>query len=93
MVVRSLSLKFQMAWMKLAFETQSLPSLLTMDQRVITNNSRISVVEREGDWLQLKIKDLTPSDQGWYLCQINTDPMVSDRAFLEVKGLWKKNQS
>ena len=92
MVVRSLSLKFQMAWIK--DETQSLlPSLLTRDHRVFTNNSRISVVEREGDWLQLKIKDLTPSDQGWYLCQINTDPMVSDRAFFEVKGLWKKNQS
>ena len=87
MVVKSLSLKFQMAWVKLETETQSLPSLLTMHQRVITNNSRISVVEREGDWLQLKIKDLTPSDQGWYMCQINTDPIVSDRAFLEVKGL------
>ena len=92
MVVKSLSLKFQMAWIK--DETQSLlPSLLTHDHRVITNNSRISVVEREGDWLQLKIKDLTPSDQGWYMCQINTDPIVSDRAFLEVKGLLKKNQS
>ena len=71
-----------MAWIKV--ETQS---ILSMDQRVITHDSRISMIEREGDWFQLKIKDLTPSDQGWYLCQINTDPMVSERAFLEVKGL------
>ena len=71
-----------MSWIKV--ETQS---VLTMEQRVISNNSRISVGERDGDWFQLKIKDLTPSDQGWYLCQINTDPMVSERIFLEVKGL------
>ena len=61
-----------------------------MDARVITRNPRISVVEREGDLWQLTIKDLKPSDQGWYMCQINTDPMVSERGFLEVTGL-KKN--
>ena len=66
-----------------------------MDARVITRNPRISVVEREGDLWQLTIKDLKPSDQGWYMCQINTDPMVSERGFLEVTGLrtHKKSKS
>ena len=77
--------KFQISWIKVRTQT-----ILTMDARVITRNPRISVVEREGDLWQLTIKDLKPSDQGWYMCQINTDPIVSDRAFLEVKGLLKK---
>ena len=81
-IIKSLPLKFQISWIKVRTQT-----ILTMDARVITHNSRISVVEREGDWLQLKIKDLALSDQGWYMCQINTDPMVSERGFLEVTGL------
>ena len=74
--------KFQISWIKVRTQT-----ILTMDARVITRNPRISVVEREGDLWQLTIKDLKPSDQGWYMCQINTDPMVSERGFLEVTGL------
>ena len=57
-----------------------------MDERVITRNPRYSVVRREGGLWQLTIKDVKPSDQGWYMCQINTEPMMSEKGFLEVTG-------
>lgn len=57
-----------------------------MDERVVTRNTRISVAKRQGNLWQLTIRDVKPSDQGWYMCQINTDPMISQRGFLEVTG-------
>ena len=73
--------KFQIAWIKVQSQT-----ILTMDERVVTRNPRVSVVERmEGLW-QLTIKDVKPKDQGWYMCQINTEPYISSRGFLEVTG-------
>ena len=85
MINGSLILSFQFAWMKV--KTLIYQIILSLDQREMTRDSRISMVEQEGDWLQLKIKDLALSDQGWYMCQINTNPLVSGRIFLEVKGL------
>jgi len=76
--------KFSMESLRISWIKVRTQTILTMDARVITRNPRISVVEREGDLWQLTIKDLKPSDQGWYMCQINTDPMVSERGFLEV---------
>ncbi|KAL2734020.1 limbic system-associated membrane protein-like isoform X1 [Vespula squamosa] len=32
----------------------------------------------------LHIRDVNPSDQGYYMCQINTEPMKSQTGFLEV---------
>ena len=57
-----------------------------MDNVVVTRNSRISVLQREGDLWQLSIKNVKPSDQGWYMCQTNTDPMESQMGYLEVTG-------
>lgn len=36
-------------------------------------------------WI-LKIRDVKESDKGWYMCQINTDPMKSQIAYLDVVG-------
>lgn len=34
----------------------------------------------------LKIKDVKESDRGFYMCQINTDPMKSQVGYLDVVG-------
>jgi hypothetical protein len=39
---------------------------------------------------RLTIKDVRTTDQGWYMCQISTDPMLSQMGNLEVTG-WRKN--
>ncbi|XP_076439918.1 protein sidekick-1-like [Babylonia areolata] len=51
--------------------------LLTFDTRRISDDTRISV-ERpyETEW-NLHIKNVTPEDEGTYLCQLNTNPMMS----------------
>ncbi|CAD6999237.1 unnamed protein product [Ceratitis capitata] len=36
-------------------------------------------------WI-LKIRDVKESDKGWYMCQINTDPMKSQVGYLDVVG-------
>ena len=46
----------------------------------------MSVSESEGKEWTLFLKDVKPSDQGWYMCQINTDPMMSIMGFLEING-------
>lgn len=43
-------------------------------------------------WI-LKIKDVKESDRGWYMCQINTDPMKSQIAYLDVVGKCAFNSS
>ena len=63
-----------------------------MDERVVTRNPRISVVQREGNLWQLAITDVKPSDQGEYMCQINTDPMESQRGYLTVTGKYSKKR-
>ena len=35
---------------------------------------------------RLHINNIQESDRGWYMCQVNTDPMRSERGFLEVVG-------
>eukprot|EP00095_Tigriopus_kingsejongensis_P005369 maker-scaffold34_size539781-snap-gene-4.17 protein:Tk05369 transcript:maker-scaffold34_size539781-snap-gene-4.17-mRNA-1 annotation:"AGAP010222-PA" len=73
---------FKIAWIRV--ETQT---ILTMNENVISRNHRFSidhnVLDRE--W-RLSIKEVKPSDQGWYMCQVNTDPMMSTTGFLEVLG-------
>lgn len=32
----------------------------------------------------LKIRDVRETDKGWYMCQVNTDPMKSQMAYLDV---------
>lgn len=36
-------------------------------------------------WI-LRIRDVRESDKGWYMCQINTDPMKSQTIYLDVVG-------
>lgn len=61
-------------------------TILTIQNHVITKNHRVSVTYSERKTWQLKIKDIKESDQGWYMCQINTDPMKSQVGYLDVVG-------
>jgi neurotrimin len=44
----------------------------------------VSHVENRA-WV-LRIKDVKESDKGWYMCQINTDPMKNTVSYLNVVG-------
>ena len=71
--------KFQIAWLK-----EQVHTVISMNKRVITRDRRVLVKETDG-LFQLNIKKVKPLDEGWYMCQINTEPMILRRIFLEVK--------
>ncbi|XP_059617495.1 neurotrimin-like isoform X2 [Phlebotomus argentipes] len=70
---------YKVAWLRVDTQT-----ILTIQNHVITKNHRVAIVWAERRTWQLKIKDIKESDRGWYMCQINTDPMKSQMGYLDV---------
>ncbi|XP_071051638.1 lachesin-like [Onthophagus taurus] len=77
-VVDNLS-NFRIAWLRVDTQT-----ILTIYIHVITKNHRINVSHSEHKTWYLHIRDVRESDRGWYMCQINTDPMKSQIGYLDV---------
>lgn len=73
-----------MAWLKVDTQT-----ILTIHNHVITKNNRIGVSHSEQNIWHLHIKEVRETDQGWYMCQINTDPMKSQIGYLNVVGKYQ----
>ena len=74
-------LRHQVAWVRVDTQT-----VLTMSEHVITKNHRIRVSEPDSNVWRLEISDIRRTDAGHYMCQINTDPMQSQLAYLDVMG-------
>lgn len=72
---------FQVAWLRVDTQT-----ILTIQNHVITKNHRISVTHSEHKTWYLHIREVRETDRGWYMCQINTDPMKSQVGYLQVVG-------
>uniref|UniRef100_A0A1A9W3X2 Ig-like domain-containing protein n=1 Tax=Glossina brevipalpis TaxID=37001 RepID=A0A1A9W3X2_9MUSC len=72
-------LNFKIAWLRVDTQT-----ILTIHSQVITKNQRITLSHTEHRIWQLRIRDVKESDRGWYMCQINTDPMKSQVGYLNV---------
>ncbi|XP_037883736.1 igLON family member 5 [Glossina fuscipes] len=70
---------FKIAWLRVDTQT-----ILTIHNQVITKNQRITLTHTEHRIWQLRIRDVKESDHGWYMCQINTDPMKSQVGYLNV---------
>lgn len=72
---------FKVAWVRVDTQT-----ILTIHNNVITRNPRISLSRPSSNQWFLHIQRAQESDRGWYMCQINTDPMVHRSGYLEVVG-------
>ncbi|KAH8333867.1 hypothetical protein KR059_004042, partial [Drosophila kikkawai] len=70
---------FKVAWLRVDTQT-----ILSIQNHVITKNHRIAISHTEHRIWQLRIRDVQESDRGWYMCQINTDPMKSQMGYLDV---------
>ncbi|XP_039950790.1 limbic system-associated membrane protein isoform X3 [Bactrocera tryoni] len=70
---------FKVAWLRVDTQT-----ILTIQNHVITKNQRIGITNSEHKTWTMKIKDIKENDKGWYMCQINTDPMKSQMGYLDV---------
>ncbi|XP_042870202.1 lachesin-like [Penaeus japonicus] len=72
----------QVGWLKV--ETQT---ILSLQKRVVTHNTRISVTHDEHRTWNLHIKQVKESDRGCYMCQINTPVMKNEVGCIEVHDL------
>ncbi|XP_067208730.1 neurotrimin-like isoform X2 [Linepithema humile] len=70
---------YKVAWLRVDTQT-----ILTIASHVITKNHRIAVSHSDHRTWFLHIREVRESDRGWYMCQINTDPMKSQIGYLEV---------
>ncbi len=71
----------QVAWVRVDTQT-----ILTIHQNVITRNPRVSLKRPSSNQWFLNVQRAQETDRGWYMCQINTDPMVHKSGYLEVVG-------
>ncbi|GFS96134.1 ig-like domain-containing protein [Trichonephila clavipes] len=67
------------AWMR--FETRT---ILTMHTRVISRNPRLKITHSGHRAYVLHIKNVQEEDRGSYMCQVNTEPMLSQIGYLDV---------
>lgn len=70
---------YKVAWVRVDTQT-----ILTIHHNVITQNSRISLSFNDHRSWFLHIKNVHEADRGWYMCQVNTDPMRSRQGYLQV---------
>ncbi|KAJ8682158.1 hypothetical protein QAD02_017950, partial [Eretmocerus hayati] len=70
---------FKVAWVRVDTQT-----ILSIHHNVITQNPRVSLSYTDHRTWYLHIKNVHESDRGWYMCQVNTDPMRSRQGYLQV---------
>ncbi|XP_055375123.1 lachesin isoform X2 [Condylostylus longicornis] len=77
--VRNLG-KYKVGWLRASDQT-----VLALQGRVVTHNSRISVVFEDMHTWKLRISKLRETDRGCYMCQINTSPMKKQVGCIDVQ--------
>ncbi|XP_054706546.1 hemicentin-1-like [Uloborus diversus] len=70
---------FKVAWIKLDTQT-----LLSYQTHVISRDRRLKITNSNKRQWFLHIKDVNVLDRGYYMCQINTEPMISQAGYLDV---------
>ncbi|XP_075149936.1 dpr-interacting protein kappa [Haematobia irritans] len=70
---------YKVAWVRVDTQT-----ILSIHHNVIIQNNRISLTYNDHRSWYLHIKEVDESDRGWYMCQVNTDPMRSRKGYLQV---------
>jgi hypothetical protein len=80
-MVQNLHVCSQVAWVRVDTQT-----ILSIHHNVITQNPRVSLSFNDHRSWYLQIKNVHETDRGWYMCQVNTDPMRSRQGYLQVVG-------
>ncbi|XP_028030991.1 opioid-binding protein/cell adhesion molecule homolog [Bombyx mandarina] len=70
---------YKVAWLRVDTQT-----ILTIHTHVISRSRRVGVTHSDQRTWFLHIRELRETDRGWYMCQINTDPMKSQLGYLDV---------
>lgn len=60
--------------------------ILTIHRHVISRIPRYSVTFDNSNTWVLHVKEAHQEDRGYYMCQVNTNPMISQVGYLQVVG-------
>lgn len=72
-------MRFQVAWIHIDRQM-----ILTIHRHVISRIPRYSVsYDNANTWL-LHVSQAQQDDRGYYMCQVNTNPMISQVGYLQV---------
>ncbi|GIY04378.1 ig domain-containing protein [Caerostris darwini] len=71
---------YEVSWIKMDTQT-----VLTSLKHVVTGDKRIRVTNNNLQW-KLHISKVEEKDRGFYMYQINTEPMISQLGYLDVQG-------
>lgn len=72
---------FQVAWIHVDRQM-----LVTIHKHVVAKIPRFSVTNDNHKTWQLNIRSVEQQDRGYYMCQVNTVPMISQVGYLQVVG-------
>ncbi|GBP81835.1 Lachesin [Eumeta japonica] len=75
----------KVAWLRVDTQT-----VLTLGPHVITKNHRVVVSRRDAQSWALSVRAARPSDAGRYMCQINTEPMITQTHHLQSEAANKR---
>ncbi|CAG9795206.1 unnamed protein product [Diatraea saccharalis] len=79
---------YKVAWLRVDTQT-----ILTIGPHVITKNHRVSVTRGDPRAWALTLRDARLADGGYYMCQINTEPMITQTHHLQVFDIVDSNSS
>ncbi|KAF9823992.1 hypothetical protein SFRURICE_020258 [Spodoptera frugiperda] len=71
---------YKVAWIKSDTKT-----ILAIHTHMVTLNPRLSVTHNGHNTWKLYISNVEPKDSGTYMCQINTDPMMSQTRMISSR--------
>lgn len=81
LIMKSLFFYFQVAWIHIDRQM-----ILTIHRHVISRIPRYSITyDNANTWL-LHVSQAQQDDRGYYMCQVNTNPMISQVGYLQVVG-------
>jgi len=72
-------LDYKVAWVHIDRQM-----ILTIGRHVITRIPRFNIIHDSHHTWTLTIRDVQAEDKGYYMCQVNTDPMISQTGHLDV---------
>ena len=72
-------LDYKVAWVHIDRQM-----ILTIGRHVITRIPRFNIIHDSHHTWTLTIRNVQAEDQGYYMCQVNTDPMISQTGHLDV---------
>lgn len=72
-------LDYKVAWVHIDRQM-----ILTIGRHVITRIPRFNIIHDSHHTWTLTIRDVQAEDKGYYMCQVNTDPMISMTGHLDV---------